>query len=81
MGLEDAVSIPVWTGEAVHQIDLVEEDPSTDVEQDSPRGVVLALVGRPDDDIYRSIRLYSLQSLLSLAKWYITHKVGLLAVI
>ncbi|KAG8885898.1 hypothetical protein FRB97_009060 [Tulasnella sp. 331] len=69
--LADTVSIPVWNGEAVHQLDLLEDSPD---EQGNPRGVVLALVGRPDDELYRSIRLYKLTSLAQLAKWYTMHK-------
>lgn len=74
--LADAVSVSIWNGEAVHQLDVLEDSPD---EQGNPRGVVLALVGRPDDELYRSIRLYNLTSLAQLAKWYTTHKVCLQA--
>ncbi|KAG9014947.1 hypothetical protein FRB94_007019 [Tulasnella sp. JGI-2019a] len=70
--LADAVSIPVWSGEAVHQLDLLEDSPD---EQGNPCGVVLALVGRSDDESKdRSVRLYNLSSLANLAKWYTTRK-------
>lgn len=67
--LADAVAIPIWTGEAVYQLDLL-EDVTSDVNPDSPQGVVLALVGPSDDECNKSIRMYNLASLASLVRWY-----------
>lgn len=68
----DAVSMPIWTGEAVYQLDLLEDTPGSD---GMPCGVVVALVARPENEQHKTIRLYNLGSLANLAKWYSTHKV------
>ncbi|KAG8982012.1 hypothetical protein FRC05_000154 [Tulasnella sp. 425] len=67
--LADAVAVPIWTGEAVYQLDLL-EDVTSDMNPDSPQGVVLALVGPSDDECNKSIRMYNLASLASLVRWY-----------
>lgn len=67
--LADAVAVPIWTGEAVYQLDLL-EDATSDMNPESPQGVVLALVGPSDDECGKSIRMYNLASLASLVRWY-----------
>ncbi|KAG8916294.1 hypothetical protein FRC01_003244 [Tulasnella sp. 417] len=67
--LADAVAVPIWTGEAVYQLDLL-EDATSDMNPESPQGVVLALVGPSDDESGKSIRMYNLASLASLVRWY-----------
>ncbi|KAG8899026.1 hypothetical protein FRC00_002017 [Tulasnella sp. 408] len=67
--LADAVAVPIWTGEAVYQLDLL-EDATSDMNPESPQGVVLALVGPSDDECSKSIRMYNLASLASLVRWY-----------
>lgn len=72
--LADAVSIPIWTDLAVYQLDLLEQANVEDAGE-NPQGVVLALVGSPDEEGGRSIRMYSLASLVSLGRWYATQQV------
>ncbi|KAG8993126.1 hypothetical protein FRB90_000786, partial [Tulasnella sp. 427] len=67
--LADAVAIPIWTGEAVYQLDLL-EDATSDMNPDNPQGVVLALVGPSDEECNKTIRMYNLASLASLVRWY-----------
>ncbi|KAH7914438.1 hypothetical protein BJ138DRAFT_1000224 [Hygrophoropsis aurantiaca] len=77
-GPDEAQSRPIWTGEAVYQLSLLEYDDNGD---GSAQGVVLALVG-PDADpssaghqeSLRSLRMYNLASLTSLAKWTIAQR-------
>lgn len=64
----------IWEGEAVYQLTLVEVDHNG---TDTPSGVVLALVGScrenecssKDVEGTKSLRMYSLSSIISLAKW------------
>ncbi|KAF8838617.1 hypothetical protein BDN67DRAFT_971241 [Paxillus ammoniavirescens] len=70
----------VWAGEAVYQLSILEYE---DIGEGTPQGVVLALVG-PDPDApsaasghqepLRSLRMYNLASLTSLAKWTIAQQ-------
>lgn len=48
----------------------------------TPQGVILALVGQEaerskDQEPLRTLRMYNLASLISLAKWTVAQKVGL----
>ncbi|KAH7887449.1 hypothetical protein F5I97DRAFT_828436 [Phlebopus sp. FC_14] len=73
-GPSEAQARVVWTGEAVYQMSILEYE---DIGEGTPQGVVLALVG-PDPDApsassghqesLRSLRMYNLASLTSLAK-------------
>ncbi|KAG8218907.1 hypothetical protein J3R82DRAFT_4588 [Butyriboletus roseoflavus] len=79
-GPGDAQARVVWTGEAVYQMTILEYE---DIGEGTPQGVVLALVG-PDPDApsassghqesLRTLRMYNLASLTSLAKWTIAQK-------
>ncbi|TDL29387.1 hypothetical protein BD410DRAFT_779787 [Rickenella mellea] len=77
-GPADAEVRPLWEGEGVFQLDLLEFEETGGT---TPQGVVLALVGSDPDclggreqDGMRSIRMYNLASLTSLARWAITQK-------
>lgn len=79
-GPADAQARVMWTGEAVYQLSLLEYE---DTGESAPQGVVLALVGPELDDSSssgalqespRSLRMYKLASLTSLAKWAIAHQ-------
>ncbi|KAF9025885.1 hypothetical protein BDZ89DRAFT_1102201 [Hymenopellis radicata] len=76
-GPEEAVSRPIWFGESVYQMSLLEVEESG---EGSPQGVVLLLVGPETDsplskeESLRTLRMYNLASLTSLAKWTIAHK-------
>ncbi|KAG2073578.1 hypothetical protein BDR04DRAFT_1094494 [Suillus decipiens] len=79
-GPADAQARVMWTGEAVHQLSLLEYE---DTGESAPQGVVLALVGPELEDSSssgalqespRSLRMYKLASLTSLAKWAIAHQ-------
>ncbi|KIJ69866.1 hypothetical protein HYDPIDRAFT_77816 [Hydnomerulius pinastri MD-312] len=86
-GPNEAQARVVWTGEAVYEMSILEYE---DIGEGTPQGVVLVLVG-PDPDApsassghqesLRSLRMYNLASLTSLAKWTIaqqgTHPVDL----
>ncbi|TFK46887.1 hypothetical protein OE88DRAFT_1714701 [Heliocybe sulcata] len=67
----------IWKGEGVYQMSYLEVESNG---SSTPQGVVLALVGRPEDDTAkdqepsRTLRLYSLASLASLARWAATQK-------
>ncbi|KAF8659129.1 hypothetical protein AX16_001899 [Volvariella volvacea WC 439] len=67
-GPADAEVRHIWKGESIHQIDIVEAE---DVGDGTPHGVALVLTGQDGDstDSCRSIRMYNLASLISLAKW------------
>ncbi|KAF9238822.1 hypothetical protein BU15DRAFT_88258 [Melanogaster broomeanus] len=79
-GPGEAQARVVWTGEAVHQMSILEYE---DIGEGTPQGVVLALVG-PDPDApsaasghqesLRTLRMYNLASLTSLAKWTISQQ-------
>ena len=66
----------------MYQLSILEYE---DIGEGTPQGVVLALVG-PDPDApsasntnqesLRSLRMYNLASLMSLAKWIIAQQVG-----
>ncbi|GAA5983274.1 hypothetical protein JCM11641_002245 [Rhodosporidiobolus odoratus] len=59
---EDAAVFSLWTGLTVHHVELFQE-PTTG-RGDSPKGIVLAQVGKEGE-----IRMWSLSNLISLAKW------------
>ncbi|BGP12950.1 hypothetical protein JCM10213v2_000867 [Rhodosporidiobolus nylandii] len=63
-GSEDAAVHPLWTGLAVRHLELFAEPQDGRVE--SPKGIVLALVGREGE---AEIRMWSLGNLVNLAKW------------
>ncbi|KAJ7181607.1 hypothetical protein C8R43DRAFT_969634 [Mycena crocata] len=72
-GPEDAKVRAIWEGESVYQMSILEVDNAS--------GVVLMLVGPEpespsvkDSETQRTIRMYNLASLLSLAKWAVAHK-------
>jgi hypothetical protein len=71
-GPEDAAVRPIWEGESVFQM----------LELDHTSGVVLMLVGpepdsplAKDPEYQRTVRMYTLASLVSLAKWAVANKV------
>ncbi|KAJ7461981.1 hypothetical protein FB451DRAFT_1140016 [Mycena latifolia] len=72
-GPEDAKVRAIWEGESVYQMSILELDNTS--------GVVLMLVGPEpesplvkDSESQRTIRMYNLASLLSLAKWAVANK-------
>ncbi|KAG6808595.1 hypothetical protein H0H92_003606 [Tricholoma furcatifolium] len=69
-GPDESQARSIWSGESVVQMSLLEVEPTADGVQ----GVVLALVGSEDADSNRSLRMYNLASLISLAKWAIAQK-------
>ncbi|EGN92045.1 hypothetical protein SERLA73DRAFT_173171 [Serpula lacrymans var. lacrymans S7.3] len=78
-GPNEAQARPIWEGEAVYQMSVLE---SEDSGEGTPKGVVLVLVG-PDTDTpstnhekesIRTLRMYNLASLTSLAKWTIAQQ-------
>lgn len=75
----DAKMKSIWEGEGVYQLELLE---TQNAENFTPSGVVLALVGSEpqspsakDPEVSRSIRMYNLASLISLARWAVTQSV------
>ncbi|KZT71553.1 hypothetical protein DAEQUDRAFT_763780 [Daedalea quercina L-15889] len=76
-GPADAQVRPVWEGEVVYQMSVLEMESTG---QGTPQGVVLALVGPVPEDLsreqegVRTLRMYNLASLVSLAKWAIAQK-------
>jgi hypothetical protein len=76
--LSDAVVVPLWENEAVHQLIHI-EDPSYD-RKEEPNGVVLAVVGPPDQKGYepssKVLRIYNISSLVSLVRWAVAQKVS-----
>ncbi|CAL1700203.1 unnamed protein product [Somion occarium] len=70
-GPNDAAAHPIWNGEGVFQMNILELENTGD---GTPQGVVLALVGPDGEESVRSLRMYSLASLASLAKWAISQK-------
>ncbi|KAA1466563.1 hypothetical protein DENSPDRAFT_831416 [Dentipellis sp. KUC8613] len=75
-GPAEAEAHPIWEGEGVYQLSIVECE---DIGESIPQGVVLALVGSEsehskDPDGVRSLRMYNLASLISLAKWAVSQK-------
>ncbi|KAJ7034134.1 hypothetical protein C8F04DRAFT_1102359 [Mycena alexandri] len=69
-GPEDAAVRAIWTGESVFQMSILELENAS--------GVVLMLVGpepeSPLAESARTVRMYNLASLLSLAKWAVANK-------
>ncbi|KAJ7167806.1 hypothetical protein C8R46DRAFT_950927 [Mycena filopes] len=69
-GPEDAAVRAIWMGESVFQMSILELDNAS--------GVVLMLVGpEPESPLAesgRTVRMYNLASLISLAKWAIANK-------
>ncbi|KAI3610592.1 hypothetical protein WG66_006830 [Moniliophthora roreri] len=77
-GPEEAQALPIWQGESVFQMDILELEEGV---EGSPHGVILALVGPEpdtpsgkDSESLRTLRMYKLTSLTSLAKWTISQK-------
>ncbi|OCH94266.1 hypothetical protein OBBRIDRAFT_747898 [Obba rivulosa] len=75
-GPADAVARPIWQGEGVYQMSILEVESTG---QGTPQGVVLALVGSEPDSAkeqegIRTLRMYNLASLVSLARWAILQK-------
>lgn len=75
-GPADAEAKPIWEGEVVYQMSILE---AVSTGQGTPQGVVLALVGpvvdwSKEQEGIRTLRMYNLASLISLAKWAIAQK-------
>ncbi|KAI4528152.1 hypothetical protein GGG16DRAFT_56481 [Schizophyllum commune] len=74
-GPDEAQARTIWTGEGVFQMTVLEAENTGD---GRPQGVVLALVGPPTTQSHsesvRSLRMYNLSSLISLAKWAVANK-------
>ncbi|KAH8834522.1 hypothetical protein DL96DRAFT_1694545 [Flagelloscypha sp. PMI_526] len=75
-GPDEAQARVIWTGEVVYQLSILEQ--GDDATGTSPTGVVLALVGpdatTPGPESIRTLRMYNLASLTSLAKWAVASK-------
>ncbi|TFK28919.1 hypothetical protein FA15DRAFT_691415 [Coprinopsis marcescibilis] len=73
----EAVSHLIWRGETIYQMTILELEESG---EGSPQGVVLALVGpepdshSPPKEEMRTLRMYNLSSLTSLARWAVSQK-------
>ncbi|KAI0082509.1 hypothetical protein K474DRAFT_1655296 [Panus rudis PR-1116 ss-1] len=77
-GPNDAQTRPIWIGEGVYQMNVLEAESTG---EGTPQGVVLALVGPngespKDHESVRALRMYNLASLVSLARWAISQKGG-----
>ncbi|KAI0677279.1 hypothetical protein C8Q78DRAFT_1065862 [Trametes maxima] len=75
-GPADAEAKLIWEGEGVHQMSILESESTG---EGTPQGVVLALVSTEadstkDQETQRTLRMYNLASLVSLAKWVVTQK-------
>ncbi|KAI0776186.1 hypothetical protein BD413DRAFT_688386 [Trametes elegans] len=75
-GPADAEAKLIWEGEGVHQMSILESESTG---EGTPQGVVLALVSTEADstkeqETPRTLRMYNLASLVSLAKWAVTQK-------
>ncbi|RDB20203.1 hypothetical protein Hypma_012918 [Hypsizygus marmoreus] len=77
-GPDEAHAYMMWQGESIIQMSLLEVESNG---EGTPQGVVLALVGPDPDtpglrdaDSMRSLRMYNLASLTSLAKWAVAQK-------
>ncbi|KAI9467238.1 hypothetical protein BJY52DRAFT_56697 [Lactarius psammicola] len=75
-GPGEAHAHPIWTGEGVFQMSLLEVE---EVGESTPQGVALLLVGSDpengkEQECTRTLRMYNLASLISLAKWAISPK-------
>ncbi|TCD63481.1 hypothetical protein EIP91_005363 [Steccherinum ochraceum] len=75
-GPGDAEARPIWVGEGVFQMNILESESNG---EGTPQGVVLALVG-PDSpreqEGVRTLRMYNLASLVSLAKYSVVQRPG-----
>lgn len=74
-GPSEAIARQIWIGESVHQMTILEMENAGE----APNGIVLALVGpelgyAKDVESPRTLRMYNLSSLVSLAKWATTSK-------
>ncbi|KAH9173447.1 hypothetical protein EDB89DRAFT_2113970 [Lactarius sanguifluus] len=75
-GPGEAHAHPIWTGEGVFQMSLLEME---EVGESTPQGVALLLVGSDpengkEQESTRTLRMYNLASLISLAKWAVSPK-------
>ncbi|KAK2465976.1 hypothetical protein APHAL10511_001617 [Amanita phalloides] len=75
-GPSEAIARQIWIGESVHQMTILEVE---NTGEGVPHGIVLALVGpelgyAKDVESPRTLRMYNLASLISLAKWAISTK-------
>ncbi|KAF9481871.1 hypothetical protein BDN70DRAFT_875843 [Pholiota conissans] len=77
-GPDEAQSRPIWLGETIYQMSILE---SEDLGNGTPQGVVLAVVGPSQSSMtgkeaesIRVARMYSLASLISLARWTVANK-------
>ncbi|TBU47263.1 hypothetical protein BD309DRAFT_952396 [Dichomitus squalens] len=76
-GPADAEAKLIWEGEGVHQMSILESESTG---EGTPQGVVLALVSTEEtsakerEESMRTLRMYNLSSLISLAKYYSTQK-------
>ncbi|KAI0032943.1 hypothetical protein K488DRAFT_78186 [Vararia minispora EC-137] len=75
-GPSEAQVHPIWEGEGVFQMTLLEVESTA---ESIPQGVLLVLVGTEletgsKDEPYRTLRMYNLASLISLAKWASANK-------
>ncbi|KAI0053699.1 hypothetical protein FA95DRAFT_478131 [Auriscalpium vulgare] len=72
-GPGEAEAHRIWTGEGVYQMSILEVE---NVGETTPQGVVLLLVGTETDsqENHRTMRMYNLTSLISLAKWAVSQK-------
>ncbi|KAH9960520.1 hypothetical protein BC827DRAFT_1268217 [Russula dissimulans] len=75
-GPGEAEAHPIWTGEGVFQMSLLEVE---EIGESTPQGVVLFLVGcdsenGKDQEQTRILRMYNLAGLISLARWAISQK-------
>ncbi|KAI0265162.1 hypothetical protein BC834DRAFT_1041995 [Gloeopeniophorella convolvens] len=76
LGPAEAQAHAIWTGEGVFQMSLLEVE---DVGESTPQGVVLVLAGTDpdncrDQETHRTLRMYNLSSLISLAKWAVAQR-------
>ncbi|KAI0751063.1 hypothetical protein C8Q80DRAFT_548731 [Daedaleopsis nitida] len=75
-GPADAEARLIWEGEGVHQMTILESESTG---EGTPQGVVLALVSSEGDsskeqESPRTLRMYNLASLVSLAQWAVRQK-------
>ncbi|KAH8096706.1 hypothetical protein BXZ70DRAFT_1032823, partial [Cristinia sonorae] len=77
-GPGDAEARQIWVGEGVFQMNILESESTG---EGTPQGVVLALVGpesncSKEQEAVRSLRMYNLASLVSLAKYSVVQRPG-----
>jgi len=75
-GPDEAQARVLWEGDAVFQMSILEIESTGN---GTPQGVVLALVGpeaesSKDQESLRTLRMYNLASLISLAQWVVKQK-------